>query len=247
MLELLIEKNLQSSSLVNFGKYENELHWSQHVFKNNAFEVTHDLNLFDDKQLPASVSATYSHEDYQKCAIDVVLETLFDDHRIHLTEKILRPIACGKPFLLVGTPGSLECIRSYGFETFDSLIDEKYDQIKDPVDRLEHITDVMKDIGRLSDHSKNLLYRDMHHIAQRNKQRFWSEEFTQEIIFEFKNNYEKAFAECQKHQNGKNWIEWRKLSSKHSQISREFMTTNNDSRSRKDILNLMLEIKKIKL
>ena len=246
VLDLLVQNDLQSTALVNFGKYENGIHWSHHTFKNREFEVSHDLDFFENRQSPTTSSATYSHEDYQRCAIDVVLETLFDDHRIHLTEKIIRPIACGKPFLLVSTPGSLEYIRSYGFETFGSLIDEGYDQVKDPVDRLEYITNVMKAIHRLPDNSKNLLYRGMHDIAQRNKKRFWSDAFAQEILDEFNNNYRIAFDECKKSQNGKTWLDWRKIASRHSAVYRNMATKDHKDRSRQDLFNLMKELKNIK-
>jgi hypothetical protein len=48
-----------------------------------------------------------------------------------LTEKALRPIACGQPFILAATPGSLQYLRSYGFKTFSGYIDETYDTIQE--------------------------------------------------------------------------------------------------------------------
>jgi len=247
MLDLCIEKNLAAASLINFGKIEKNIDWKDHCFKNPQFDAIHqDLDCLDDFQISSSASATYSSDDYQKCAIDVVLETLFDDCRNHLTEKILRPIACGKPFILVSTPGSLEYLKSYGFETFSSLIDESYDTVEVPLDRLNRITDLMKDISTLPPHAKESLYDKMHLIAQKNKQRFWSDEFFQTIVSEFYTNYQQAFTICQSSANGKNWLEWRKAASAHSQIFREFATTSNNHRNRKDILSVMMEIKKIK-
>jgi hypothetical protein len=49
-----------------------------------------------------------------------VAETVFDT-RIHLTEKTLRPIACGHPFILAAGPGSLKYLQTYGFRTFSPL------------------------------------------------------------------------------------------------------------------------------
>jgi hypothetical protein len=245
ILDLCIEKKLVSHSRINFGKTENNTRWDVHHFKNSQFKVTYDLNNLTDYQIDSTFSATYSADDYQKCAIDIVLETLFDDCRIHLTEKTLRPIACGKPFLLVSTPGSLEYLKSYGFETFSSVIDESYDCVQDPLERLNRVTDLMKDISTLSSAVKSSLYEKMHVIAQRNKQRFWSEEFSQTIISEFDTNYQTAFGICQKFCNGKNWLEWRKLASNRSKDFRKFMTTDNNMRSRKDILKLIMEIKKL--
>ena len=50
-------------------------------------------------------SADFDIEDYNNTDIEVVLETLFDDTRWHLTEKALRPIACGQPFMFAATQG----------------------------------------------------------------------------------------------------------------------------------------------
>jgi hypothetical protein len=246
MLDLCIDKGLVTNSMINFGKIENDTNWKNHHFTNPQFKIHRDLDCLDNRQVTSSASATYSVDDYQKCAIDVVLETLFDDDRNHLTEKILRPIACGKPFLLVSTPNSLGYLKSYGFETFDSLIDESYDNIQDPLERLNRITDLMKDISTLSSTAKSSLYEKMHVIAQRNKQRFWSDEFSQTIISEFDTNYQNALKVCQASCNGKNWLQWRKLASNYNQDYKKFLVTDNDTRSRKDIVKIMMEIKKIK-
>ena len=61
----------------------------------------------------------------------VVTETVFYYNKLHLTEKIFKPIVSKQPFMLLGAPGNLEYLRSYGFKTFDGIIDESYDLIKD--------------------------------------------------------------------------------------------------------------------
>ena len=83
-----------------------------------------------------------------------MLETLFDDTRWHLTEKSLRPSACGKPFMLAATAGSLQYLRSYGFKTFSGLIDESYDLIVEPHLRLQSIAQEMQRISQLSPNKK---------------------------------------------------------------------------------------------
>jgi hypothetical protein len=71
---------------------------------------------------------------------------LFDDDRLHLTEKSLRPIACKQPFILAATHGSLQYLKDYGFKTFDSVWDENYDTIEDPYQRMLAIIQLMKNI-----------------------------------------------------------------------------------------------------
>jgi len=80
----------------------------------------------------------------------LVTETVADGRRLHLTEKTFKPIALGMPFVLVGTQGSLEYLRSYGFKTFGHLWDEGYDTIEDPHERIQAISRLLKNLCDLS-------------------------------------------------------------------------------------------------
>jgi hypothetical protein len=115
--------------------------------------------------------------DYETTEIEVVLETLFDDTRWHLTEKSLRPIAMAQPFILVGTAGSLEYLRSYGFKTFDTVWSESYDQITDPGLRLELIAGIMKTIASWDLATRQQRMQQAQAIADFNKQHFFSSGF----------------------------------------------------------------------
>ena len=242
--EMIVQNDLVNSTSISFNEFDDQCYYRDHVFKNKAFAVDSDLSILDKNQFLSTASADYYWPDYYNSSIDVVLETLFDDARIHLTEKILRPIACGKPFILVSTTGSLQYLRDYGFETFNEYIDEDYDLISDPLNRLQHIINLMKHISQLSKNGKKNLYTQLHLIAERNKKRFWSEEFAQKIIGEFMINFEQSFKICKDSQNGKRWIENRKkLANQHSEF-RKFLCRDNSFRTRKDIAELFLKIKK---
>jgi hypothetical protein len=171
---------------------------------NTSIEHVLDVNT-----APSHASATYSSQEYQQAAIDVVLETLFDDPRIQLTEKILRPIACGKPFILAGTHGSLQYLRDYGFKTFGDYIDESYDCIEDPVLRLQAIMHTMQQIVGHPD--KETLHSDLHRIAEFNRQRFHSREFHDMIVGEYQLNLTQALEICNQQASGKNVKFWRKI------------------------------------
>jgi hypothetical protein len=135
-----------------------------------------------------------------------VLETLFDDSRLHLTEKILRPIACGKPFILVSTRGSLEYLRSYGFQTFGDFIDESYDTIVDPMERLHAIIKVMSTISNMKETSKKKLWKNMNQVCQHNKTRFFSDSFAHDIQHELHTNVLTARNTIKQHyQQGRLW------------------------------------------
>ncbi len=192
--ELVVEHALHDHCVSWFNEFDNGIHYLDHVFVNPKFvtKSTQLSQVFAASEVGSSGSADYTNTDYQTTAIEVVLETLFDDSRLHLTEKALRPIACGQPFMLAATQGSLEYLRSYGFCTFDGLIDETYDTIPDPLERLQAIVSEMKRIAQLPQKDKHKLYTQLQQIANRNKQLFFSTEWQQTIIKEYKCNFEIA-------------------------------------------------------
>jgi hypothetical protein len=191
--DTLVEYNLVDHCLTWFSVTDG-YHYTQHKFKNTKFATTNTQleKYYATSSANSTASADYCSNDYISTQIEVVLETLFDDERLHLTEKSLRPIACGHPFMLASTCGSLEYLRSYGFETFDGLIDETYDTVHDPVERLQNICQEMKRISQLPADQKSQLFADLRKIAQRNKQRFFSLDWQQSIIDEFKTNFDLA-------------------------------------------------------
>jgi hypothetical protein len=52
---------------------------------------------------------------------------------MRITEKPLKPLVNLHPFVALGNPGSLAQLRSFGFQTFGSVIDESYDD--EPIPR----------------------------------------------------------------------------------------------------------------
>lgn len=203
--ELLVNSNLYQNCKMGFSINDNMLDYREHKFKNQDFQISnHNIqDYFFDNQTPSTASADYSSIDYQSCGIEIVLETLFDDKRIHLTEKILKPIACGHPFILIGSPGSLEYLRSYGFKTFSGLINEDYDQIQNPVRRLDAIVNLMKDITSMSENDKINLFQQMSCVAKQNQEIFFSDNFQNYIIQEFKTNLDNAMIIMNQNRTGK--------------------------------------------
>ncbi len=191
--ELLVDTGVANQCLMGFNALDGK-DYRQHSFQNPLLAIQRqDLEQhFFENNSSSSSSADYNNSDYNQCGIEVVLETLFDDQRLHLTEKALRPIACGKPFILAATPGSLKYLRSYGFETFDGIIDEQYDNIEDSHQRLLAIVDEMKRIANLPEQEKLQVWRRLYAVAARNKQRFFSHRWISYIVSEYQNNLKDA-------------------------------------------------------
>jgi hypothetical protein len=206
LTEMLADQELIPCCNMTFSEFDHNTHYTQHVFANTNFAISRDdLHLlYPANKHDANASADYNSKDYATTAIEVVLETLFDDLRNHLTEKTLRPIACGRPFILVATPGSLQYLKQYGFETFDGLIDETYDTVLDPQKRLMIIVSEMKRISCLPPGEKILLWSKLYAIAERNQKLFFSTEWHNQIVKEFKDNFDQGIKRLTV--TGKHWF-----------------------------------------
>ena len=206
--DLLIERNLidQCQTSCNPVDPGLNIHYTSHKFSNPAWRPTNVLeNFLSPTTADSASSADFDTQDYNSTDIEVVLETLFDDGRLHLTEKSLRPIACGQPFILAGTQGSLEYLRSYGFKTFGDVWDESYDLVEDPTERLIQIAELMKYISNWLPHQRERNMAKAQEIANYNRQHFFSQEFFDLVVSELTTNLRLAFDQLNQ---GNNYIDW---------------------------------------
>ena len=191
--ELIIDHNLVQNCVMGFNSFD-DVDYRDHQFQNSNLQIQRDdlENYFFHNTTPSTASADYNSVDYQTTNLEVVLETLFDDDRLQLTEKILRPIACGHPFMIASTQGTLEYLQNYGFKTFGDLIDETYDTIEDPVERLQAIVIELKRIANLPIVQKEILFSSMRDVADYNRRLFFSTEWHDKIIKEYQDNLNSA-------------------------------------------------------
>jgi hypothetical protein len=108
-LELLVSSRLSDDCVVSTQHTNNQgVHITDYQPQDSRFVVNAQslLCIPDNNSLP-SASADYDVSDITSTAVSIVLETVADGDKIHLTEKTLRPIACAHPFILMAGPGSL--------------------------------------------------------------------------------------------------------------------------------------------
>jgi hypothetical protein len=112
---------------------------------------------------------------FDQCAeslLYLVTETVATGRRHHLTEKTFKPIAMGMPFIIVGTQGSLEYLRSYGFRTFEGIWDESYD-LADDQDRIERIASLLRSLDELGPEGKQDLFDMAQEVVEHNWNHFY--------------------------------------------------------------------------
>jgi len=151
--------------------------------------VTEERLIIDHKQLPGSASADIPEVD---AFWHIVTETVFYYDKLHLTEKIFKPIVSKQPFMLLAAPGNLEYLRSYGFKTFEGIIDESYDDIKDNDARIEAVVAQLKWYCDLTDDEKTEIQRKCEPIVEHNFHHFYGK-FRKIITDELLDNTKKLF------------------------------------------------------
>ena len=168
--------------------------------------VNVDKLVIDSHELPGSASAdiprtinSWIHPDC-KTPVDVtsfwhiVTETVFYYDKLHLTEKIFKPIVSKQPFMLLAAPGNLAYLKSYGFKTFDSVIDESYDDIQDNDLRIEAVVKQLQWYCALSAEEKQAVIERLAPIVEYNFHHFYGE-FKHIITKELLDNCKTLFKE----------------------------------------------------
>jgi len=85
---------------------------------------------------------------YEHTAFSIVTETIYDYPFTFRTEKIWKPMIMAHPFVAVANVGYYRALQAAGFRTFSNLIDESFDEIWEPRERMEAIIEVIQDIVR---------------------------------------------------------------------------------------------------
>lgn len=110
---------------------------------------------------------------YDKFCVEIVAETANYGNAFWVTEKTARPIVAGKPFMIFGTKNFLARLKILGFQTFDSLWDESYDQY-DGLDRWMIMRDVITRLCQLDRVAWRDLMLSAHAIALENYKHYHS-------------------------------------------------------------------------
>lgn len=125
----------------------------------------------------------------------VVTETVFYYEKLHLTEKIFKPIVARRPFILVAAPGNLAYLKSYGFKTFDKWIDESYDLETDHEKRISMIVAELDKLCKLSESDLQAMYEEMQSILDFNFDHFYGN-FKAIVVKEMIDNFEKCLKQA---------------------------------------------------
>jgi hypothetical protein len=119
---------------------------------------------------------------YNQTAYSVVAETCFHDNFAFFTEKTSKPIIARRLFVMFAGRNYLANLRRLGFQTFDGIIDESYDQETDALIRWKRAWEQMQWLAaqpqdQILEQIRPIVEHNFAHIMTTN----WAERFRQEF------------------------------------------------------------------
>lgn len=100
--------------------------------------------------------------------LNVVTETRFSSPMQNISEKTIKPILAGRPFIVLAPPFHLKMLHELGFKTFDKWWNEDYDTIEDHNLRFEKIYNLIIEIINKPDKELQNILLDMQEILIHN-------------------------------------------------------------------------------
>jgi hypothetical protein len=114
---------------------------------------------------------------YQTCYIDYLPESRTEN--TFISEKTWKPIFSGQLFLILGSVGIVDYLRSIGVDVFDDVIDHSYDLEPDLQTKIAML---MESITKLLAQDLDPVWRDTYHRRQKNLDLVYSPAFQQRMF-----------------------------------------------------------------
>ena len=134
-----------------------------------------------------AIDQNYGRANHSFCrlgAVYVVSETVFNHPHPNFSEKTVSALLSNRPFVIIGAYGSLRTLKEKGFKTFNNFIDESYDNIKDPNQRMKQLFNTVKKIN------EKTLDELVAHVKDSTEKFFHNSKLMMNNIGKYKNNYE---------------------------------------------------------
>jgi len=104
------------------------------------------------------------NELFYQTKFSLVVETEAELQEYHITEKTMKCIMLGHPFVVMGTPYYLEFLHSLGFVTYSNIFDESYDRILDLDSRMDAVIELVRKLQTKRFNVKTLNNIQKHNI-----------------------------------------------------------------------------------
>ena len=149
------------SALWKNKRISEKYHWPSKIDEDGINHGSSDLDI-----------SQYNQNPYFHSYVEVVTETIYDGSAIQISDKPFKPSLNLLPFIYVSSAGSLEVLKSFGYKTFDSFIDESYDKIEDNKKRMDKIQSEIKRLCNMDRNELHTIYYSMRDLLIYNRNHF---------------------------------------------------------------------------
>jgi hypothetical protein len=119
---------------------------------------------------------------YQNCGWDVIQEKHHVLHSgVYLSDKVFRSMAMGVPFVINGACHSIRALRELGYQTFDGIIDESYDDETDSIKRLQMVAQQIVKISTWDRQYQEDLWPQLREIISHNHRMIMETQHLQQV------------------------------------------------------------------
>jgi len=175
VVQQLVEK-YRDDSFISYAEHGLLLHnkYNRYLEDDIAWAKTNTPIWYDDKW-PADRVYNFElivgaeRKPYNEYFIEIVVETDTNSNK-WMTEKTIKNLYVGKPFLLMTGAHALQRLRDNGFKTFSPWIDESYDLIENSHLRFLAIQQQIDQIGAMSYDDVNRMQQEMMTVFEHNRQ-----------------------------------------------------------------------------
>jgi hypothetical protein len=186
----IMSRGLEEHGLISLpllDRYHNGNYMNEILDKNSLLGLEHKKLILktirnldrpltiDNNNVDGTFSAKINLDANRRGLWHLVTETNFYLPKLHLTEKIFKPIVSFRPFILACAAGNLQYLRSYGFKTFGDFIDESYDLEQDNEKRMFMIVDEIEKLCKLSIEDQRNMFEAMKPILEHNFNHFYGD------------------------------------------------------------------------
>jgi len=172
----LIDRDLHTHGMVSHNTLSYHA-WTDHGVPQSVIDKATALLplVVDDADFDNNKAMHINTNLYLNSWCSVITEThAFDElHNLFVSEKLWKPVFALQPFMVWGQRGTLAQLHRWGYETFDCLWDESYDQLDD-LQRLDAILDnihslsVIKDKTGWLDQAREICVHNQRHFMSQN-------------------------------------------------------------------------------
>ena len=172
--KFITEKNLTDSMIMTYHRRADlDLQNSEFIFETDGIELqqsrtyTHTVDPVKYHGGNMTLSQVMPFTVYNETYYSLVAETNCFNHFNFYTEKIVKPLMAGRLFIAIAGQYYLKNLRKFGFKTFDSVIDESYDN--EPNNEIRWAM-ALEQLTKLSKQNPEEICRKIANEVEHNKQ-----------------------------------------------------------------------------